>query len=182
LVAYAVVRTEERAFSVMRCRVYLRLYVALGTFAVLAAAALAGCAASGNTSSGTQFGLLDQLLGKGPAEVYPPPPPEVESCGTLAQCKLTLKRMVDDPKRGWVGEQHSAGAYADGTRLFAYRAVRKKLSCPQLSLALTEVRAASKSLAGSVTGVSPEQLSRTRTLSTQVEAELAKEQAGRCRA
>ncbi len=165
----------------MRCRVHLRRYVALGTFAVLAAAALAGCAASGNTSSSGQFGLLDQLIGKGPAEVFPPPP-EAESCGTPAQCKLALKRMVDDPKRGWVGEQHSAGAYADGTRLFAYRGVRKKLSCPQLSLALTEVRAASKSLAGSVPGVSPEHLSRTRTLSTQVETELAKEQAGRCRA
>jgi hypothetical protein len=90
--------------------------------------------------------------------------------------------MVDDPRRRWVGEHHAAVAYVDGTRLFAYRAVRKKLSCPQLALALTEVRAASKSLAGSVQGVSPQQLSRTRVLSTEVEVELAREQTGRCRA
>lgn len=152
--------------------------------AALAGLALAGCAVSTPTSSHPPFGLLDQLLGKTPAEEPPPPPPphEKHGCDTPAQCRSALKKLVDDPKRGWVGEQQAPAAYTSGTRLFAYRAVRKKLSCRELALALTEVRAASKSLAGNVAGVSPDQLSRTRALSTQVEAELSKEQGGRCRA
>jgi hypothetical protein len=150
--------------------------------AALAGLALAGCAVSAPTSSNAQFGLLDQLLGKTPPEEPPPPPPEKQGCGTPAQCKSALKKLVDDPKRGWVGEQQPAATYTSGMRLFAYRAMRKKLSCRELAMALTEVRAASKSLAGNVAGVSPDQLSRTRALSTQVEAELSKEQGGRCRA
>jgi hypothetical protein len=167
----------------MHSPVRLRRYAVLGLLAALAAAVLAGCAAGGATQSDAPVGLLDKILGKGPAEVgMQPPPPEPEGCGTPAQCRSALKRMVDDPKRGWVGEQHAPAAYADGTRLFAYRAVRKKLSCPQLVRALVEVRTASKSLDGSVPGLSADQVSRTRLLSNQVEAELAKEQAGRCRA
>jgi hypothetical protein len=48
-------------------------------------------------------------------------------------------------------------------------------------LAVDEVRAASKSLGRPVPGMSAEQLSRTRALSAQVEGELTKERAGRCR-
>jgi hypothetical protein len=88
--------------------------------------------------------------------------------------------MVDNPKRGWVGQQQAAEAYTDGTRLFAYRALRTKLTCRELSLALTEVRAASKSLSGEVPGATPDQLNRTRALSRQVETELSQERGGRC--
>lgn len=90
--------------------------------------------------------------------------------------------MVESPQRGWVGQQQAPSAYADGTRLFAYRALRTKLSCRELSAALNEVRAASKSLAGDVPGVSADQISRTRTLNSQVEGELAKERGVRCKA
>ena len=75
----------------------------------------------------------------------------------------------------------SPAAYTDGTRLFAYRALRTKLNCRELTAALTEVRAASKSLAGEVPGVSPDQISRTRALNGQVEGELAKERGVRCK-
>ena len=90
--------------------------------------------------------------------------------------------MVDSPKRGWVGQQQAPAAYADGTRLFAYRALRTKLSCRELSAAITEVKATSKSLAGEVPGVTPDQISRTRSLSGQVEGELSKERGVRCKA
>jgi hypothetical protein len=166
----------------MRSRACISRLATLGTFSVLAAFVLAGCTST-TTGSIAPSGLLDQLLAKTPVEdPPPPPPPEKHGCGTPAQCKTALKRMVDDRKRGWVGEPQPAAEYTDGTRLFAYRAVRKKLSCHELELAATELRAASKSLAGSVPGVSPEQLSRTRLLNTQVEAELAKERGARCRA
>ena len=151
--------------------------------ALLAGLLLAGCAAAGNQDSPSTPGLLDKLLGAtAPAEpAAPPPSPEKESCGTPAQCRSALKKLVESPKRGWVGQQQSPGAYVDGTRLFAYRALRTKLNCRELSAALTEVRATSKSLAGEVPGVSPDQISRTRTLNGQVESELAKERGVRCK-
>lgn len=90
--------------------------------------------------------------------------------------------MVDNPKRGWVGQEQAPAAYTDGTRLFAYRALRTKLTCRELGMALSEVRAASKSLAGDVPGVSRDQLARTRSLNSQVEGELAKESSKRCKA
>ena len=153
--------------------------------ALLAGLLLAGCAAAGNQNSSSTPGLLDKLLAStapAPEPVAPAPSLEKESCGTPAQCKTALKKLVDNPKRGWVGQQQSPGAYVDGTRLFAYRALRTKLNCRELSAALTEVRATSKSLAGEVPGVSPDQISRTRALNGQVESELAKERGVRCNA
>ncbi len=147
---------------------------------IVAALVVAGCAVTGGEASPTSPNLLDKLLGA-PA-LAPEPAPAAEDCGTAAQCKAKLKTMVDNRDRGWVGQQQPPAAYANGTRLFAYRALRKKLDCRELGLALEEVGAASKAYAGPVPGVTPEQASRTRTLSTQVEGELAKERTGRCRA
>ena len=163
----------------MRPIAFLSGLKALAT-AVLAGFLLAGCA--GNSQSPTPS-LLDKLLATStPAPETPPAPTvENESCGNPAQCRSALKKLVDSPKRGWVGQQQSPAAYTDGTRLFAYRALRTKLNCRELSAALTEVRAASKSLAGEVPGVSPDQISRTRALNGQVEGELAKERGVRCK-
>jgi len=163
----------------MRPIAFLSGLRALAT-AVLAGFLLAGCA--GNSQSPTPS-LLDKLLATStPAPETPPAPTvENESCGNPAQCRSALKKLVDSPKRGWVGQQQSPAAYTDGTRLFAYRALRTKLNCRELSAALTEVRAASKSLAGEVPGVSPDQISRTRALNGQVEGELAKERGVRCK-
>ena len=145
---------------------------------LLAGLVLAGCAANGNSSSPPS--LLDKLLPKAPAESNVAPSAENESCGTPAQCRSALKKMVDSPKRGWVGQQQAPGAYTNGTRLFAYRALRTKLTCGELSLALKEVRAVSKALAGDVPGTSPDQATRTRALSGQVETELSHERGSRC--
>ena len=142
---------------------------------------LAGCASS---EGPTATNLLDGLFA--PAAGVPdatPPRRETDrsSCGTADQCKGVLKTMIDSPDRGWIGKQQAPSAYANGTRLFAYRALRTKLTCSELALAADEVRAASKSLDRPVPGMTPDQLSRTRALSVQVEGELAKERAGRCR-
>lgn len=152
------------------------------TAVFLAGLLLAGCA-SATSETGGGANLFEKLLGAPPAPEPPPQPaPVVETCGTPAQCKAALKKMVDNPKRGWVGQQQDVGAYTDGTRLFAYRALRTKLSCRELSAALTEVRTVSKSLSGEVKSIPHEQASRTRALSTQVEGELAKERGTRCKA
>jgi hypothetical protein len=145
---------------------------------LLAALVLAGCAASGNSSS--QPSLLDKLLPKASVESDVAPSAQSEGCGTPAQCRSALKKIVDSPKRGWVGQQQAPGTYTNGTRLFAYRALRTKLTCRELSLALTEVRAVSKSLAGDVPGTPPDQATRTRALSGQVETELSRERGSRC--
>lgn len=141
---------------------------------------LAGCAIGGGQASLPTPSFLDKLM---PASA-PQPPPEPEKradCGTAAQCRSALKSMVDSRDRGWVGQKLPADAYTDGTRLFAYRALRKRLNCRELSMAVEEMRAASKALKEPMPGVTPEQASRTRALNTQVESELASEKAARCR-
>jgi hypothetical protein len=152
----------------------------LPTICICAGLSLAGCAGTGGTGSG----LLDNLLASNTSNASAPPPspaPEQESCGTPAQCRSALKTMIDDPRRSWVGQALPPGAYSDGTRLFAYRALRKRLSCGELTLAVDEMRTASKSLAGAVGGMTADQVARTRDLCGQVETELTKERAGRCR-
>lgn len=172
--------TCRRAFvSAMRPSLSLSHCAVRRTAGVLALLLLAGCAFGGSQDSSATPSLFDKLLAKPPPEAAAVPDKR-EDCGTPAQCKATLKRMVDNPKRGWVGHQQPATAYLDGTRLFAYRALRTKLTCRELSAALGEVSATSKSLAGDVPGVPKEQVSRTRALSSQVESELSKERGARC--
>jgi hypothetical protein len=81
--------------------------------------------------------------------------------------------MVGDPKRDWVGQPQSPEAYANGTRLFAYRALRKKLSCDELKRALEDMHTASSALQ------SPRH-ERVRTLASAVSQELTAEQGKRC--
>jgi hypothetical protein len=120
----------------------------------------------------------------------PPPSPTVAtiapanesgSCGSADQCALLLRIMVDDPERSWINERPSVATYSNGTRLFAYLALRTKLSCRQLATALDETRAARSSLSQSVPALTLEHLSRVRTLNAQVEGELRAEQTERCK-
>jgi hypothetical protein len=103
------------------------------------------------------------------------------SCEGAAQCRAVLKTMINSPDRGWIGQRQAPDTYANGTRLFAYRALRRQLTCGELNLAVTELTAASRSLSGPVSGMTPDQVSRTRDLCSQVESELAREREGRCR-
>ncbi|HWE16989.1 MAG TPA: hypothetical protein VG758_07390 [Hyphomicrobiaceae bacterium] len=149
-------------------------------------ALLAACTQSNSQTSSIFGGLLvphpEEPVAKPAAAPAPVrPEPERNGCGSAAQCKVMLKTMIDSPDRGWIGQRPAPDAYADGTRLFAYRALRKQLTCNELTAAVGELQAASKSLGGSVSGMSPDQLSRTRALSGQVEGELAREREGRCK-
>jgi hypothetical protein len=142
---------------------------------VLGGLFLTSCSAAENQAPGTTPSLLEKLLGA------PTFGEKSQSCGTVLQCKAALKAMIDDPKRSWVGQRQSAGAFADGTRLFAYRGLRAKLSCAELALAMNEIRAGAKSLVEPVPGVAPDRASRTRALAAQIEAELQRERSGRCK-
>jgi hypothetical protein len=125
-------------------------------------------------------GALDGLLRDTSAQARAAGPDKA-SCDSPDECRGMLKTMIDNPDRGWIGKPQAPDTYADGTRLFAYRALRTRLTCSELAAAVDEVRTASKSMDGPVPSMSADQLSRTRALSTQVETELANERAGRCK-
>jgi len=99
---------------------------------------------------------------------------QTDTCSTTEKCTAQLRRMVNDPKRDWVGQPQSPDVYADGTRLFAYRALRKKLSCSELKRALEETNAATPLL-------KPARYARVRALLTDVAHELNAEYSKRCR-
>jgi hypothetical protein len=101
-------------------------------------------------------------------------------CGTVDQCALLLRQMVDDPNRTWIAKRVSPTVYANGTRLFAYRALRRNLSCSQLVLALEETQAATISLNDPPKSLTGEELTRVRALNAEVKGELRSEQAQRC--
>lgn len=101
-------------------------------------------------------------------------------CNSDAACVSQLKALIDDPLRRWIGSPLPPAEYARGVRLFAYRALRKRLSCSELVVALAEIEAARKQLTGSVSGITPAQAQRARVLSDEVEAELRFERGSRC--
>lgn len=94
---------------------------------------------------------------------------------------VRLKAMIDDPSRSWIGKPQPPAAYANGTRLFAYRALRSQLTCPQLTTALTEIAAAPGFFRAPVPGVSAGQAKRVLALNAKVELELRAEFNGRCK-
>jgi hypothetical protein len=150
---------------------------------------LAGCSQS-SSQTASIFGSLagpveESKAAQAPAAQAAAPharsQPDRSGCGSTDQCRHMLKTMIDSPDRGWIGQRQAPDVYANGTRLFAYRALRKQLTCGELSLAVDELAAASRSMGGSVAGMSTDQLTRTRALCSQVEGELTKEREGRCR-
>lgn len=93
---------------------------------------------------------------------------------------MSLRQMVEDPTRSWISQRPSAAIYANGARLFAYRALRAKLSCGELALGLHETQAAASSLNDGIPGLTLDQVARVRALNSQVEGELRDEHAERC--
>ena len=79
---------------------------------------LSGCTSSGEFSLFTANDDTETASLAGPTE---------STCQTPQQCAVQLRVLVDDPKRDWIGQPQSADGYADGTRLFAYRVLRKKI-------------------------------------------------------
>ena len=110
----------------------------------------------------------------------PAPPAHETACVSVAQCASVLKAMIDDPNRAWMRQPASAATLANGVRLFAYRALRQRLSCNELTTALHEVTIAAAAFSGPVSGLQRDQIDRARRLSADVESELKTERAGRC--
>ena len=98
---------------------------------------------------------------------------EKDTCPSPEKCAAQLRKMVTAPTRDWVGQPQSPDGYADGTRLFAYRALRKKLTCNELKRALEDTNAATSLL-------QPTRYDSARSLTTSVARELKAEQDKRC--
>lgn len=124
---------------------------------------LAGCAA---LEGGAVFSF-------GTAEPNPPVA-DPDACGSPQDCAAQLKQLVKDPKREWVGVPQSADGYSNGVRLFAYRALRGKLTCGELQRAVEDTKAAMASL-------DKPAYQRTHTLASEVNRELTSERSKRCR-
>jgi hypothetical protein len=103
------------------------------------------------------------------------------SCATGSDCMVQLKAMIDDPSRSWIRRRQSPVEYSNGTRLFAYRALHDKLSCPEITLALSEIDAATATFRSPVAGVNPAQTAHVMKLNAEVGQELRAAFAGRCR-
>jgi hypothetical protein len=99
---------------------------------------------------------------------------DADGCSTPEKCAAELKIMLSDPIRNWVGQQQSPDGYANGTRLFAYRSLRKKLTCDELGRALVEIEAVSPSLQAA-------RYEAARKLMSEVRRELSEERTKRCR-
>jgi hypothetical protein len=117
----------------------------------------------------------------------PPPTPKLQpanetACVNVEDCASVLKAMIEDPERGWMTRSADATTLANGVRLFAYRALRPKLSCIELTTAFHEVSIGMAAFAGPVAGLAPHQVERARLLTAQVEVELKLERAQRCNA
>jgi hypothetical protein len=115
-----------------------------------------------------------------PAKAAVREPAETSAGAEGEDSMAQLKRMVDGTNRTWVGRAEPPEQFAEGTRLFAYRALRPKLNCRELGLALTEIDSSSKRLQDPASAVSPERVERVTALAADVAGELKSERAGRC--
>ncbi len=80
-----------------------------------------------------------------PAPAPSPPKPLAETdlaagrCGDGLDCLDVLRAMIDDPKQSWMMRAPTAEEFANGTRLFAYRALKTTLECGKLRFANAEL-------------------------------------------
>ena len=122
---------------------------------------LAGCA-----------GPVDEV----PFTLIGQPKPAVadpDACDTAQDCAARLRNLVKNANRDWIGVPQTAEGYSNGTRLFAYRALRGKLTCGELQLAIEDTKAA-------ISTLEKASYERTRALAGEVMHELATEQGKRC--
>jgi hypothetical protein len=117
--------------------------------------------------------------------VKPPPPQDCDpgSRECVEQRSAKLRGMLGDRKNAWIDQPPANVAdYANGTRLFAYRMQRAKLSCHQLATGFAEVSRVAVAYSAAVAGVVPVQSERVRQLAGEVRGEIASEKRRRCKA
>ena len=95
---------------------------------------------------------------------------------------VILSARINDPRRCWIGQPQSAAEYANGTRFFAYRALKRRLPCRELRQASRDTQIAAGRLSAPSSGLSAQQAANALALSRAVGAELRSELVTRCKA
>jgi hypothetical protein len=98
----------------------------------------------------------------------------------IAERQATMKAMLNDQSRGWVGQRPDAAAYASGVRLFAFKSKKKELSCAELQAGKREADAGPAVLRTPGNGLTHSQVSRGVILAHEVSRELGRELSRRC--
>jgi hypothetical protein len=100
----------------------------------------------------------------------------------VPSCETLLRKMTEGPDRSWINRTDSAETLLTGVRMFAFRTLRPKLTCLELSVALEQLRGVPAALRPPPAGSSPEDIARTTRLAAEVHDELRAENEARCRA
>ncbi len=88
--------------------------------------------------------------------------------------------MIADPTQSWMMRAPTPMEFSNGTRLFAYRALRKTLDCGKLRFASAELDWALDTFGREVDGMQTGQRARVAALAGEVRAELQAEIKQRC--
>jgi hypothetical protein len=104
-----------------------------------------------------------------------------DSSECIGQRTAMVRTMSADPSRGWISQTPDSGTVASGIRLFAYQNVRDKLSCPELTSAVSDLDAAKRSLAqGPAAGQTMARHNDIKAMTDDVRAALAATKIRRC--
>jgi hypothetical protein len=124
-----------------------------------------------------------------PTPAPAPPKPLAETdlaastmrCGDGLDCVAVLRAMIDDPKQSWMMRAPTPAEFANGTRLFAYRALKTTLECGKLRFANAELDWAVDIFGSSrLEGVDAAHRARVAALAEAVRAEIEDEIKKRC--
>lgn len=124
-----------------------------------------------------------------PAPVPVPPQPLAERdlaggairCGPGFDCVAVLRAMIDDPRQSWMMRAPTPAEFANGTRLFAYRALKTTLDCGKLRFANAELDWAIDTFSSNrLEGVDAAHRARVTALAEAVHAEIEGEIKKRC--
>jgi hypothetical protein len=123
----------------------------------------------------------------GAKPVSPPPqqPAPVQTgrgCQDLQACQAQLRVLVESPDRRWMQRAETPEEVLTGVRIFAYRALRRRLSCDELGVALQQLTAVPTTLRTPPSGSTPQEIERASRLAAEVQGELSSEKGNRCAA
>ncbi len=85
-----------------------------------------------------------------------------------------LGAMQSDSKRSWISKPVNARLHASGVRMFAYRTLKDRLSCAELTTGMNEMSSVRATLAGPVPGVSKDRIVQAKMLADETHGELKK--------
>lgn len=99
----------------------------------------------------------------------------------VGQRTAMVRTMSADPARAWIAQSPDRSTVASGVRLFAYQNVRDKLSCPELTSAVSDLDAAKRTLAeGPSAGQTMARHNDIKAMTDDVRAALAASKLRRC--